>query len=203
MSEDIHMISGELKKRLIDISSERSSYNHEEDESSQQNIEDFVPVSPREELSTNVLILRSLKHSSREDPEIEMEMLKKQLEIFGTVCLVQFIRQWNSFDVYVVYSCTEEAEIAKRELETVHQDIYFAKPDVRRFSKKHILDLPLNDKTFVTSPPPSPPEGWEPHGEDINRQTTVDLGDPEQIGDELILLPSLNGLPKIIISNPE
>ena len=53
-------------------------------------------------------------------------------------------------------------------------------------------------RNFLTSPPPSPPEDWAPHGEDINRVPFRDLTAISQEDGSVQLLQSSLTSPSIV-----
>ncbi len=62
------------------------------------------------------------------------------------------------------------------------------------------LQPPKNAKQILTSPPPSPPTGWRPIREEINKIPYLDLS-PVKIGNQEILLSGDHRLPTIIVSH--
>eukprot|EP01117_Protostelium_nocturnum_P010245 TRINITY_DN367_c0_g1_i1.p1 TRINITY_DN367_c0_g1~~TRINITY_DN367_c0_g1_i1.p1 ORF type:complete len:149 (-),score=55.64 TRINITY_DN367_c0_g1_i1:259-705(-) len=62
----------------------------------------------------------------------------------------------------------------------------------------HYLSIPPTQRNYLLSPPPSPPSGWRPIREDVNRIAHVDL-EPFQEDDRLVLFKE-EGRPMIMVT---
>ena len=67
------------------------------------------------------------------------------------------------------------------------------------YSRPANLGLPIDKRNVLISPPPSPPLGWKSGPEEMNSIPFLDLT-LTQIGNEKVLLPEFNGMPKITIT---
>lgn len=65
------------------------------------------------------------------------------------------------------------------------------------------LLIPPQLRSFLLSPPPSPPEGWEPKDEEINKIPYTDLTPTEMPDGSFQLLPKTPSSPSIIFYPPE
>ena len=77
--------------------------------------------------------------------------------------------------------------------------------EISRFSKDlDVLNLPLDNlHNMESSPPPSPPPGWKPHIEDVNKIAFVGL-DPQPIDERNFqLLPKTPHTPPVILITPQ
>jgi hypothetical protein len=119
--------------------------------------------------------------------------LFKKFAAVGLLIYFQPVAQYDS--IIIAYETHEQACRAKNTIEG--EKILFCTEDTTIPSNS--LLLPPKMRNFLTSPPPSPPEDWAPHSEDINRVAFVDLVPTNQEDGTVQLLPKSISAPSIVV----
>jgi len=156
---------------------------------------------------TNILCLRHVNSTFEDNDEmckaLEEEILRNKLQACGEM-QVRFIQHWSDMSqiVILVFRDATQAEKAQKLLEHEYSAVEFAKPLDSELLQHSLLNIPIHEKNWLSSPPASPPKGWKPIREDINHVPFTDLQAVPN-SHSIVILPANNGLPEISVLPPD
>ncbi|KAL6046199.1 hypothetical protein QOT17_011459 [Balamuthia mandrillaris] len=148
--------------------------------------------------TSNVLVVQRPNHSNgscnRETlgEEAWGQSLEQSLQPYVEVCYLKvYLKQGKAL---VILPSIEAATIAKDILTQRGHAVAFGPGTEESTLCASRLSIPPQEKAFLLSPPPSPPDSWVPIHEGINRVPFVDLSPEDDV-----LLPATQCTPTIRI----